>query len=180
MVLNGRAPQHWVNPDVHPRISVTRQRSDAMNKRRWMNTLQGRVVVITGAAGGLGSALSRGFAREGCRLFLTDKHEGRLTEIMAELAKEGATCCGRTRGSGRCFPNRGRLSTAPNTRSMARLTLLVNNAGISRAKSFWDLTEEDWDSVLDVNVKALFYALRAVGSTAPCSRVVVRSSISLP
>ena len=69
-----------------------------------MNTLQGRVVVITGAAGGLGSALSRGFAREGCRLFLTDKHEGRLTEIMAELAKEGATVAGEPVDASRdCF-----------------------------------------------------------------------------
>ena len=42
-----------------------------------------------------------------------------------------------------------------------RIDTLVNNAGVSRAKPFWDLTEEDWDSVLDVNVKALFFALQA-------------------
>ena len=47
--------------------------------------LQGKVVVITGAAGGLGTALALRFAEENCRLFVTDKHPDRLTELMDRL-----------------------------------------------------------------------------------------------
>ena len=122
-----------------------------------MQNSQGKVVVITGAAGGLGSALARSFARENCRLFLTDKQPGGLTEVIGELRKDGATWPASPwisptgeRGNiiDQAFQEYGRIDT------------LVNNAGVSRAKPFWDLTEEDWDSVLDVNVKALFFALQ--------------------
>jgi NAD(P)-dependent dehydrogenase (short-subunit alcohol dehydrogenase family) len=124
-----------------------------------MNNLQGRVVVITGAAGGLGGALSRGFAREGCRLFLTDKHEGRLTGIMAELAGEGAMVAGEVVDLTNVSQTQEVIESV--FKIYGQIDTLVNNAGISRAMPFWDLTEEDWDHVLDVNVKALFFATRA-------------------
>ncbi len=123
-----------------------------------MGSLQGRVIVITGAAGGLGSALSRSFAREGCQLFLTDKDEGRLIEITAQLTKDGAEVAAEPMNLTNEAQTREIIDKA--FRIYGRIDTLVNNAGISRAKSFWDLTEEDWDSVLDVNVKALFFALQ--------------------
>ena len=124
-----------------------------------MNNLRGRVVIITGAAGGLGSALARGFALEGCRLFLTDKHESRLKAIMAELAGGGVTVAGETADLMNVSQTQEVIENVFKT--YGQIDILVNNAGISRAKAFWDLTEEDWDQMLAVNVKALFFATRA-------------------
>ena len=123
-----------------------------------MGTLLGKVVVITGATGGLGTALSRRFAHEGSELFLTDKDEGPLSDTLGKLTNDGAKVAGapfdlaNTSGVGDLVEKA--LST------YGRIDSLVNNAGVSRAKSFWDLTEEDWDSVFDVNVKALFFILQ--------------------
>jgi NAD(P)-dependent dehydrogenase (short-subunit alcohol dehydrogenase family) len=122
-----------------------------------MHNLQGKVVVITGAAGGLGTALARRFAQEECRLFVTDKQPDRVTQLIGQLTTEGVTVAGLAMDLAngktgniidRAFGEYGRID------------ILVNNAGVSRAKPFWDLTEEDWDGVLDVNVKALFFALQ--------------------
>jgi NAD(P)-dependent dehydrogenase (short-subunit alcohol dehydrogenase family) len=123
-----------------------------------MNNLQGRVVIITGAAGGLGNALARRFAREGCRLFLTDQHEDRLKAIMAELAGEGVTVAGKTADLMSVSQTEEIIESVCKT--YGQIDILVNNAGISRAKAFWDLTEEDWDQMFDVNAKALFFATR--------------------
>lgn len=124
-----------------------------------MVSMAGRVVLITGAAGGLGSALSQAFAEEGCRLFLTDKNEERLCAIVEGLAKSGVEVSG----------DAVDLSGAAATRNISekafhaygRIDVLVNNAGVSAVRSFWDLNEEDWDLVLDVNVKSLFFMLQA-------------------
>ena len=122
-----------------------------------MQNLQGKVVVITGAAGGLGTALALRFAEEKCRLFITDKHDDRLIALMDRLRASGVPVAGlpmdladgKTSGViEQAFAEDGRID------------ILVNNAGVSRAKPFWELTEEDWDGVLDVNVKALFFALQ--------------------
>jgi NAD(P)-dependent dehydrogenase (short-subunit alcohol dehydrogenase family) len=122
-----------------------------------MKNLQGKVVVITGAAGGLGTALARRFAQEECRLFVTDKEPGRLAQLIDELRTEGVTVAGHPMdlSSGKT----GEIIDQA-FGEYGRIDILVNNAGVSRAKPFWDLNEEDWDSMLDVNVKALFFALQ--------------------
>lgn len=123
-----------------------------------MASPSGKVVIVTGAAGGLGSALSRAFAQEGYRLFLTDKHQERLAQVMTELARGGATVIGEAADLV-AFPQAAEMIDKA-FQAYGQIDTLVNNAGVSCAKSFWDLTEEDWDGVWDVNVKALFHALR--------------------
>ncbi len=124
-----------------------------------MGGVNGRVVFITGAAGGLGKVLAHDFAQAGWSLFLTDKNEERLASSIEELGKAGVQVAGAPMD----------LSTASAAQAISdkafhaygRIDSLVNNAGVSRAKSFWDLTEVDWDVVLNVNVKALFFTLQA-------------------
>lgn len=124
-----------------------------------MGKLEGHVALITGAAGGLGGSLAEGFAREGCRLFLSDLESSRLSRVIDRLRNEGACVQG--------IPSD--LRSCEQTQSMVErviqesgcIDVLVNNAGVSFMRSFWDLTEDDWDKVLDVNVKGLFFTLQS-------------------
>jgi NAD(P)-dependent dehydrogenase (short-subunit alcohol dehydrogenase family) len=124
-----------------------------------MSNLKGKVVLITGAAGGLGKALAHSFAQEDYKLFLTDKNEQRLKEVMEELTAKGYPVASEAM-------NLADVS-GPETiaerafRTYGRIDVLVNNAGVAQCKPFWELTEADWDMVFDVNVKALFFMLRA-------------------
>ena len=124
-----------------------------------MGSMNGKVVFITGAAGGLGSALAQVFAQAGYRLFLTDKNEDRLAECIQGLVRKGVQAVGEPIDLSSAAAAQAISDKA--FRSYGRVDTLVNNAGVSWAKSFWDLTEEDWDLVLDVNVKALFFTLQA-------------------
>ncbi len=127
--------------------------------RRAMGNAEDKVVFITGAAGGLGKALAQDFARDGYQLFLTDKDERRLVELMDELLGKNVQVAGEAMNLSDASAARGVSEKAFQT--YGRVDVLVNNAGVSAAKPFWDLTEVDWDLVLDVNVKALFYVLQA-------------------
>lgn len=121
-----------------------------------------QVAVITGAAGGLGQALSAGFAKEGCRLFLSDLRMAPLNEQVERLRSEGAEVCADV-----CD-----LSDRNQTVSLIHrarevfggIDILVNNAAVCEAKSFWSIEESDWDRVLNVNVKGLFFALQAAAN----------------
>jgi NAD(P)-dependent dehydrogenase (short-subunit alcohol dehydrogenase family) len=124
-----------------------------------MGSLEGKVAVITGAAGGLGSALCRTFSEAGCRLFLTDIREERLYRLLAEVQKSGAIARGEEIDLSLPSAAQGVIGKA--VEAYGRIDILVNNAGVSRAKGFFDLTEDDWDRVLNLNVKALFFTMQA-------------------
>jgi NAD(P)-dependent dehydrogenase (short-subunit alcohol dehydrogenase family) len=124
-----------------------------------MANSDGKVVFITGAAGGLGTALAHNFAKEGYRLFLSDKNDTRLREVIDELAGTGSVVAGEPMDLADTSAAREIVEQA--FRTYGRIDVLINNAGVSQAKSFWELTEKDWDLVLDVNVKALFFVLQA-------------------
>jgi len=124
-----------------------------------MGRLEGQVALITGAAGGLGQALALGFAQEGARLFLSDLDSPRLDQLFKQLRSQGLDVLG--------FPADLRqraevLAMVERARSeCGRLDTLINNAAVSSFKPMWDLTDCDWDAVLDVNVKGLFFSLQA-------------------
>ncbi len=123
-----------------------------------MTDMHGKVVIITGAAGGLGKALARGFARENCRIFVTDKEQGSLDELIVELSAAGAQISGKPADLANVAQTHEVIRHAAQT--CGRIDVLVNAAGISIVKSIWELEESDWDNVLDVNVKGLFFALQ--------------------
>ena len=122
--------------------------------------LAGRVVVITGAANGIGAACARRLARDGARVALWDVAEGPGTALAAELRAAGQDACFITCN----VASKAAVdaATASTLREFGRIDGLVNNAGIFRAADFLDVTEEDWDAVINVNLKGSFLVGQAV------------------
>ena len=112
-----------------------------------------RRVLVTGAAGGIGAAISRRFAQEGAEVLLTDRDTAGLESLAAEI---GAVA----------IP--GDIATAGECRSIMKeatiagpLDILCNNAGINRRGDILAISEEDWDLSFAVNIDAMFHLCRA-------------------
>jgi len=122
--------------------------------------LEGRVVVITGAANGIGAACARRLARDGARVALWDVAEAAGSALAAELRAAGQDACFIACDvSSKAAVD---AATATTIREFGRIDGLVNNAGIFRAAEFLDVTEEDWDAVINVNLKGAFLVGQAI------------------
>lgn len=123
--------------------------------------LEGKCALITGASGGIGSSTARLFALAGARLFVSGTREERLKSLCAEMEGLGAMCSflaiDVTELNG---PSR--LVEAA-VSEMGRLDILVNSAGINRPQPSLEVTEENWDAVMNINLKAMFFVCQAAG-----------------
>src|SRR4051812_25087007 len=122
--------------------------------------LKGRVVVITGASSGIGAALARKLATEGARLVLAARRERELEQVAQEtlaLGAEGAlpVAVDVTRRD-QVFELRDRAVTA-----FEKIDVWVNNAGRGISRQVIDLTDEDVDEMISVNVKSALYGMQA-------------------
>lgn len=117
--------------------------------------LAGRTVLITGAAGGIGAAVSRRLAADGARLLLTDLDGGAVEKLGAEL------CQPVVQADLTQTVDIDRLVDEP-YRLWGRLDVLFNNAGVIRVQPLLDVTEAEWDRVIEINLRAAFFVLQAV------------------
>jgi meso-butanediol dehydrogenase / (S,S)-butanediol dehydrogenase / diacetyl reductase len=117
-------------------------------------TLSGRTVLITGAAGGIGAATARRLAAAGARLVLADLDGAGVEKLAAEL-DQVAVRADVTRGS----DIEAMVDEA--YRRWGRLDVLFNNAGVIRVQPLLEVSPADWDRVLDVNLRAVFFVLQA-------------------
>lgn len=123
-----------------------------------MTKLSQRVALVTGAARGIGLALARKLAAEGAQLVINDLDQAPLAEAAQALAGEGArvhTCAGSV--SDTDFPKRF-VGTALDR--FGSVDIVVNNAGYVWNSPFGKITDEQWDAMHDVHVKAPFHLLR--------------------
>ena len=125
-----------------------------------MRGLEGKAVLVTGAARGIGRAIAGRLAQEGCRVGVLDLDEGRAAAAAAELRAAGATA----------FAFAADVSDGPAVeRAVASfdaqaggLDGLVNNAGWDRAANFVDTDPALWQRVIDVNLYGPLHVTRAV------------------
>ncbi len=117
--------------------------------------LEGRVALVTGASRGIGEAVALALARAGADVAVNYRlHEAAAGEVVRRIELLGrralAVQCDVTfRGQVRSMISRA-------SRSLGEIDILVNNAGLLQQKPFAEITDEDWDSVLEVNLKGVF------------------------
>ncbi len=125
-------------------------------------TLNGKIVFITGASGGIGRATALAFASEGARLLLAARRAARLAEVASECLQKGAPAVHSIDldvRDHRAVQNA--IDNLPD--EWSAIDVLVNNAGLSRGlDKLYTGKIEDWEEMIDTNVKGLLYVTRAV------------------
>jgi 3-oxoacyl-[acyl-carrier protein] reductase len=126
-----------------------------------MGRFDGRVAIITGAARGIGAGTAKRFADEGAAVAVLDINEEQAQETAAGLGAGkaiGVAC--NVADSASVEAAVGRVID-----ELGGLHILVNNAGITRDNLLFKLTEEDWDSVINVHLKGAFLMSKAAQKT---------------
>ncbi|MDD0977039.1 SDR family oxidoreductase [Pseudomonas fontis] len=148
-----------------------------------MRQCENRVVVITGAGGGLGRAYAQAFAAEGARVVVNDINREAAQAVVAQIEALGGVAVANSNDITR-YDDAG-LIVRQAVETFGGLDVLVNNAGICRDRMFASLTEADWDAVIAVHLKGHFclssHAVRywreqAKGGLAVAARIINTSS----
>lgn len=116
--------------------------------------MKGQTAIVTGGTRGIGKAIALALAGQGVNIVITGLNEERAHQSAAEIAERGV----------RCLAIRADVSKAQDvemlfktiTKEFGRLDILVNNAGITKDNLLLRAKEEDWDAVIDTNMKGTF------------------------
>jgi NADP-dependent 3-hydroxy acid dehydrogenase YdfG len=125
-------------------------------------SLKDKVVFITGASAGIGAATAMAFAAQGARLLLAARRAGKLAEVASLALERGAAA---VHSIDLDVRNRHAVQFAIDElpQEWAEIDVLVNNAGLSRGmEKLYTGRIEDWEEMIDTNVKGLLYVARAV------------------
>ena len=123
-----------------------------------MKRLEGQVAIVTGGARGIGKGICEVFCREGATVALWDVLDG--TQTVNEITQNG----------GKIFFQQVDVTDQCSVDSAieeiikqhGKIEILINNAGIIRDRSFLKMSEDEWDSVINVNLKSLYVVTRSV------------------
>src|SRR3569833_2158402 len=125
-------------------------------------SLKGKIVLITGASAGIGAATALAFAEQGAQLLLAARRAGRLSEVASQAKERGAPAVHSIDVDVR---ERRAVQNAIDSlpQEWGEIDILVNNAGLSRGLDKLYVGKiEDWEEMIDTNVKGLLYVTRAV------------------
>jgi len=122
--------------------------------------LNGQVAIITGCGGGIGRAIALHLAREGVNIVVNDIVQEAAADVAGEVEKLGVEALVSTAS----VTQREQVEemVAQALEQWGRIDILVNNAGITRDGLLVRMTDEQWDAVLDINLKGAFICTRAV------------------
>ncbi|RSL33554.1 SDR family oxidoreductase [Salibacterium salarium] len=117
--------------------------------------LQNKSVLVTGGSKGIGKDIALGFAKNQANVIISGRNETSLQDTVQELRKHNPSC----------YYVQADVTNMEDIEKMfrmavdyaGRLDILVNNAGLNITKPALDVTEEDWDQVLDTNLKSAFF-----------------------
>ena len=124
-------------------------------------TLAGKVAIVTGGTRGIGLAIARLLAEDGASVVVSGRDAARLDAAVKELESLGAPALGVPADATK-REDADRLVEVTRER-FGRIDVLVNNAGITRDQLLVRMKDDDWDQVLDTNLRGVFLMTRAVG-----------------
>lgn len=123
--------------------------------------LDGKVALVTGAARGLGQAMATALAEAGADVVALDRTA--CGETSEEIERSGRRCTSTEFDLLNTTSADLNEMTARVVREMGHLDILINNAGIIRRAPLLEFSEQDWDDVLQINLKAVFFLSQAAG-----------------
>ena len=116
--------------------------------------IKGRVALITGSASGMGRGTAEVMAQHGVKIVINDVDQSKVDEVVKGIKEAGGEAMGVVADITNKAEVEAMFKQVVDT--YGRIDILVNNAGIFRDKAFLKMTEEDWDKVLDVDLKGVF------------------------
>ena len=125
--------------------------------------LEGRVALVTGAGSGLGRQFAETLAKAGATVVLAARRRNKLEETAQSIADKGGKAICVDLDVTDSASVRDCFAEAESSAGIA--DILVNNAGISREGFLVDLSEEDWDAVIDTNLKGVFLLAQAIAKS---------------
>jgi NAD(P)-dependent dehydrogenase (short-subunit alcohol dehydrogenase family) len=144
-----------------------------------MKTIESKVAFITGAASGIGLAISKRLARDGAILAMTDRNESQLNASLDQIKKispkSHAWVMDVTDPQGIRATVKNAIST------FGVIDILVNNAGVSTMNRITDLTEEEWDLNMNVNLKGVWRVTKEIVPLMikrKCGKIICTASMA--
>ena len=123
--------------------------------------LKGKVALVTGAGGGIGTAVAKRFAAEGASILCTDRDLPRAERTAAAIVAAGNAGTARAFRADVAVAADCEAQVAETTRQFGRIDIVVNNAGIGFHKLALDTTPEDWERVMRINLTGSFLTAQA-------------------
>ena len=128
--------------------------------------LERKIAFITGGSSGIGYAIANEFIKNGCKVVLGGRNESRLNECLEKLENSygGGTVHALAIDVTDIPALPGKVEEALNLFEEHRIDILVNSAGLVSHSDFFNMTEEEYDSIMDTNVKGTYFLSRCVGN----------------
>jgi len=124
-----------------------------------LGRLDGKIAVITGAGRGIGRATAVRFAEEGAAVVVNDVDADPVNETADEVRAAGGSALVSTENT--VHMAAAEAMVAAGAEAFGKIDIVVNNAGITRDKTFHNMDDDLWDFVVDVNLKTAFHTTRA-------------------
>ncbi len=124
-------------------------------------SIKGKTAIITGAASGIGNGIAKAYCSLGCNVTIVDIKKEAVNQLVNELARLEGQALGFV-----CdVTNADQVTNAVKStvKKFGRVDILVNNAGIGKRAKAEEMTDEQWDTVLNINLKGTFLFSREVG-----------------
>lgn len=133
------------------------------------NLLNGKIALITGGSGGIGKAIADSFLKNGAKVIIAGTSEKKLNETIEYLLRGGVSNSCSSYIKSIVF-NVLNIDLIPNVIQQAaalfdegRIDILVNAAGVINRSDFWGMSETEYDSIMDINMKGTFFMCQAMG-----------------